>query len=151
MKCLHGIELSMVQNLLKSVAAGDISLHDLTSWCTSIKQLEKVQSALMKATNSGSWRKVEETYPEFVVPEKLEVFKKLNFNKPTIPTEVMKYCQQAVKKSKQAHVGYVTFTDDNIFVLERSNIGARGVFGNTVIFDVNGATLGSTFSRVCQI
>ena len=35
--------MSMVEKLLQSVVAGDISLHELFSQCVSIKQLGKVQ------------------------------------------------------------------------------------------------------------
>ena len=151
LKCLRGIEVSMVEKLLQSVVAGDISLHELASQCVSVKQLGKVQSAFMKGTNCTSWSVAEEKYPEFVLPEKLEVFKKLNFNKPTIPAEFMKYCQQALKKSKQPITGTetTTFTDDKIFAIDHSKTGARGVFWNTDIFDVNGTTLEIAFSRVC--
>ena len=153
LKCLRGIDISMVTKLLQSVTDGDASLHDLASQCLSIKQLGKVQTAFMKATNSGSWSEVESKYPEFVMPEKLEVFKKLNFNKPTIPTEFMKYCQQAMKKSRQPSFGdgtaTLTFTGDNIFAIEHSKTCARGAFWNVDIFDVSGITLERAFSRVC--
>ena len=66
----------MVEKLLQSVAAGDVSLHELASQCISVKQLGKVQMAFMKATNSSTWNEVEEKYPKFISSEKLEVFKK---------------------------------------------------------------------------
>lgn len=147
------MELSIVEKLLKSVADGDVSLHELACQCTSVKQLGKVQNAFMKATNLTSWSEAEERYTESVFPKKLEVFKKLNFNKPTIPAEFMKYCQEAMKKSKQPSVvaETATFTDDKIFAIEHSKTGAMGVFWNTDIFDVNGTSLESAFARVCVL
>lgn len=93
MKCLQAIEATMVNDLLKGVALGSTSLHELACQCASIKQLAKIQSAYITPANCSSWSEAEEKYPEFVVAEKLEVFKKLNCNKPTIPAEFTHYCQ----------------------------------------------------------
>ena len=81
--------MSMIEKLLQNVVAGTLSLHELASQCTSVKELGKVQAAFI-ATNRADWSEAKEKFPEHVLPEKLEAFKKLNFNKPTIP-KFMKY------------------------------------------------------------
>ena len=149
MKCLRGIEPTMVHDLLQGVASGNTSLHELACQCTSIKQLGRIQSAFMKGSNCSSWGEAEEKYPEFIVPEKLEVFKKLNFNKPTLPTEFMRYCQRAMKKVKQHAVeGTATFKGDHIFALEHAKTNARGVFWNHDILEMNGSSLEHAFAQV---
>jgi len=57
MKCLRGIEVTMVNDLLQGVASGSTSLHELAFQCASIKQLTNIQSAFMKGTNCSSWMK----------------------------------------------------------------------------------------------
>lgn len=153
LKCLRGIDLSMVEKLLQNVADGALSLHELASQCVSVKQLGKVQAAFIKATNCASWSEVEERFPEYVQPEKLEVFKKLNFNKPTIPAEFMKYCQRAMKQLTQSTTSAnepSTFKSENIFFIEHSGTRAKGIFWNADIFELNGTKLESAFKEVCH-
>ena len=152
MKCLRGIEPDMVHDLLQGVASGDSSIHELACQCASIKQLGKIQSAFMKATNCSSWSEAQEKYPEFVVPNKLEVFKKLNFNRPTMPTEFMRYCQKAMKKADQPTTecaeGTKTFTGDHIFALEHAKSGGKGIFWNHDILEMNSSSLEHAFAQV---
>lgn len=153
LKCLCGIDLSMVEKLLQKVAEGALSLHELASQCTSVKQLGKVQAAFIKATNCSNWNEVEQKFQDYVLPEKLEVFKKLNFNKPTIPAEFMKYCQRAMKQLTQPTTSSgesFTFKSDNIFFIEHSGPGAKGIFRNADIFELNGSKLESAFTQVCH-
>ena len=42
LKCLRGVDLSMVKKLLQNVANGVLSLNELASQCVSVKQLGKV-------------------------------------------------------------------------------------------------------------
>lgn len=151
MKCLRGLEPNVVHDLLQSVAAGDTSLHELACQCTSIKQLSKIQSAFIKATNCSSWSEAEEKYPEFIVPEKLEVFKKLNFSRPTMPVEFMRYCQKAMKKGDHLSTeGTTTYTGDHVFALEHVKTDARGIFWNHDMLEMNGSSLEHTFAQVCS-
>lgn len=149
-KCLRGIEFDAVYKLLQSVAAGEASLHDMASQSISIKQLGKVQLAFMKATNCSEWCEAEDRYPEFVQPEKLEVYKKLNFNKPTIPPEFMRYCQRAMKAAKHTSMEpkKITCGDDKLFSFEHEKSGARGIFWSIDVFEVNGNTLEQAFLKV---
>ena len=139
LKCLRGIAPDVVHDLLEAVASGDTSIHELACQCASIKQLSKIQSAFTKATNCSTWGEAKEKYTEFVMPEKLEVFKKLNFNKPTIPAEFLRYCQKAKKMGTQhaiQRVEQTTHSGNHVFALEHES-GGRGVFWNHDVLDMN--------------
>ncbi len=45
-----------------------------SSECTAIKQLQKVQSAFIKGTNTLSWSDARQRYPFFATTEQLEPF-----------------------------------------------------------------------------
>ncbi len=95
-KCLRGIAEDVVRRLLDEVAEERISLIEMNSECTSIKQIQKVQSAFIKGTNSSSWEEAKQKYPKFVSPEQLEPFKKLNFSSK-LPEQFLRFCQRVMQ------------------------------------------------------
>ena len=62
----------MIEKFLQSILDGELSLHELSSQCSSVKQLGKVQTAFIKATNCTDWNEATERFPDHVTPEKLE-------------------------------------------------------------------------------
>lgn len=146
-KCLRGIEPSIAESLLAEVAEANISLLELQIQCQDIKQLRKIQSSFVKATNCPSWKDACEKYPLFTSSENLEPFKKLNFNQPTIPDEFMKFCQLAMKKQEGSDESTRSYdADDAVFVLERGS--AVGVFWKEDFLCVSGESVQDVFEMV---
>jgi len=95
-KCLRGITEDEVCRLKGEVADKKISLNEMNSKCSSLKQLQKVQSAFIKGTNSSSWAEAQENYPKFATAEQLEPFKKLNFT-IKLPEQFLKFFQRVMQ------------------------------------------------------
>lgn len=112
----------------RSVRGQDVTLE---LQCQDIKQLGRIQSSFVKATNCQTWDDVCEKYPLFTSSDNLEPFKKLNFNQPTIPDDFMKYCQFAMKKEGADESTRSYDADDAVFVLKRGS--AVGVFWKDVL------------------
>ena len=74
----------------------------------------------------------------------------LNFNKPTLPPEFMRYCQRALKATKQTSMApkQITCSDDKLFSFEHEKSGARGIFWSTDVFEVNRNTMEHAFLKV---
>lgn len=94
-KCLRGISDKDVCRLLLELSEGKITLTEMISECTSIKQLQKVQSAFLKGTNCNSWDEAVTTYPIFTTSQQLEPFKKFNFS-GKLPEQFLKFCQRVI-------------------------------------------------------
>jgi mannosyltransferase OCH1-like enzyme len=146
-KCLRGIEPSVAESLLSEISEGEMSLSELQIQCQDIKQLGKIQSSFIKATNCPSWKDAYEKYPLFTSSDNLEPFKKLNFNQPTIPDDFIKYCQLAMKKQEGTDENTRSYDeDDAVFVLERGS--AVGVFWKEDFLRVSGGSVCDVFEKV---
>ena len=66
---------NVVCRLLKELAEEKITLLEMSSKCSSIEQLQKVQSAFIKGTNCTSWAEAREKHSFFTTAEQLEPFK----------------------------------------------------------------------------
>ena len=95
-RCLRGIETSVVNRLLSEVKDCELSLRELSSECTSIKQLQKVQATFVKGTNTTSWEDAQHQFPQYATSSQLEPFRKLHFTGPTLPDAFMHFCQRVV-------------------------------------------------------
>ena len=98
-KCLRGVPLQDVSRLLLELSEETISLAELSSECNSIKQLQKVQAAFMKGTNTSTWEECQQKYPSYATAEQLEPFKKLDFKPNKLPEQFLKFCQRALRGS----------------------------------------------------
>lgn len=144
-RCLRGVNEEDAHSLLTEVKEGKISLQELAGECQTIKQLNKVQSGFVKATNCATWEEAVNKYPLFTTPEKLEPFKKLNFSGATLPDRFMRFCQLACKKSSPESGG-VLHDEDCVFVIKHN--GAVGIFWKMDIFDVSSDNLQELFAKV---
>ena len=95
-KCLRGISDENVCRLLQEISERKISLIEMISECSSLKQLQKVQLAFLKGTNCNSWEEAVIKYPTFTTAEQLEPFKKLNFS-AKLPEQFLKFCQRVTQ------------------------------------------------------
>ena len=95
-KCLRGISEDDVCRLLLELSEGKITLAEMSSECTSLKELQRVQSAFLKGTNCSSWDEALAEYPTFTTAEQLEPFKKLNFT-GKLPEQFLKFCQRVTQ------------------------------------------------------
>ena len=100
----------------------------------------------MKATNCATWDEACEKYARFTSSEKLEPFKKLNFNNPTIPEEFMRYCQLALKKGDDSGSGLKSYDGDSIFVLDHCS--AVGLFWKYDVLSASADCLDAVFKNV---
>ena len=85
-------------------------------------------SAFIKATNCSvgvSGREV----PWVHSARKAWSFQKLNFSRPTMPVEFMRYCQKAMKKGSPIYWRTTTY-GWYVFALEHVKTDARGIFWN---------------------
>lgn len=147
LKCLRGIDPTIAQDLLSEVSEGEIALSELQSQCISVKQLAKIQGVFSKATNSICWEEACKNFPDFTSAEKLEPFKKLNFNKPIIPEEFMKYCQLAMAKHKSGDDALKSDVSDDVFVFSFKS--ATGLFWKHDMLTVtNDQSLEEIFEKV---
>lgn len=131
------------------VADKKISLNEMSSKCSSLKQLQKVQSAFIKGTNSSSWAEAQKNYPKFATAEQLEPFKKLNFT-IKLPEQFLKFCQRVMQAGCDSDTGTCSNTDA-IFCI--STNGSIGIFSKEDTLLVNPSKLpdlyqstGNTFS-----
>lgn len=95
-KSLRGVSDEDVCRLLLELSEGKLTLTEMISECTSIKQLQKVQSAFLRGTNCNSWDEAVTTYPTFTTSQQLEPFKKLNFS-GKLPEQFLKFCQRVMQ------------------------------------------------------
>lgn len=126
-KGLRGVADDVVCHLLREVADEDITLDEMSSECTAIKQIQKVQSAFIKGTNSCSWAEAKEKYPSFARAEQLEPFKKLNFSSK-LPEQFLKFCQRAMRARTESDADcgdtdtiFYTTTNDCIGIFWRED------------------------------
>lgn len=144
-KCIRNIDLDTVHALLSEVSQGKISLADFASECTSVKQVGKVQAGFVKATNCESWDDARSKFPLFTTPQQLEPFKLLNFNGPTLPQELMRFCQNAMKKASTGGKGVSIYDGDDLYVVERQTVG---LFWKQEVLDVNADRFTDMFVKV---
>lgn len=115
-KGLRGLDCADVKRLLREVEECTISLNELSSECSSIKKLVKVQAAFIKGTNCEDWQEATTKYPEYCTPEQLEPFAKLNFSvtSKTLPDQFLKFCQRAMRPRPAAtnNLPSTAMTDD---------------------------------------
>ena len=121
-KCLRGIVEDVVCSLLMEVAEAKISPTEMNSECISIKQLNKVQSAFIKGTNSSSWAEAQEKYPNFATAEQLEPFKKLNFS-TKLPEQFLKFCQRVMHTGGESDSSNCSDTDSIFCMSVNTSIG----------------------------
>ena len=146
-RCLRGVPEEAVYKLLLDVRDKKLSLQELSSQCQSIKQLSRIQSAFVKATNCHSWEEAVQKYPEFTTVEQLEPFKKLYFMGSTLPEAFMKYCQTAITTPQAANKSASIITeDDRIFVIKHDS--RLGIMWQTDAFLVNGENLDKVLKQV---
>ena len=75
-----------------------ITLLEMSSECSSIKQLQKVQSPFIKGTNCASWAEAREKHPFFTTAEQLEPFKYLGFSSSKLPDQFLKFSRELCSK-----------------------------------------------------
>ena len=78
-KSFHGLDAPTVYQLLSDLSLKKYSLKEISIHCRDIKAVQKVQASFLKVTNCDSWEEAMTKYPYFTTPEKLEPFKKLDF------------------------------------------------------------------------
>ena len=96
-KCLRGVTEDVVCRLLQELSEGKLTLLEMSSECSSVKQLQKVQSAFIKGTNCTSWDDAKEKYPMFTTAEQLEPFKHMSFPSSKLPDSFLKFCHRAIQ------------------------------------------------------
>ena len=111
-KCLRGIDLPDVHRLLDEVKSNTISLKEMSSECMSIKQIQKVQLAFIRGTNTHNWSEACEQFPVYTTAEQLEPFKKLDFSGKTLPPTFLKFCQRALQAAKDVSLPSDQHQDD---------------------------------------
>ena len=145
-KCLRGIEPSVVGRLLCELKDCKISLRELSGECKSIKQLQKVQVAFVKGTNSISWEAAQMQFPQYTTASQLEPFRKLNFSGPGLPEQFLRFCQRAVATTQREEEGINTKDSDNSFCITlREN--TVGIFWKHNIKQVTSEKLGTVLQK----
>lgn len=140
LKCLRGIESSVVHRLLVEVKEQQISLKELSCECISIKQLHRVQSAFVKGTNCDDWEEAQHRFPAHTTAQQLEPFKNLSFTGKTLPEPLLRFCQQALSAEKQ---GPIRYDADDIFFIRHGMVQA--IFWKQDIHNVNPENVGDLF------
>ena len=137
-KCFRGIELSVVNRLIIELKNKEISLRDMSSECSSIKQLHKVQKAFVRGTNSSSWEEAKQKWPSYCTASQLEPFKKLNFLGSVLPEPFLHFCQRVVSlnpdNDHERDCTERSATDDLFLITSR---GCKGIFWKHDITTVN--------------
>ena len=137
-KCFRGIELSVVNRLLMELKDKQISLREMSSECSSIKQLHKVQKAFVKGTNSSSWEDARQKWPSYCTASQLEPFKKHNFSGSVLPEPFLHFCQRVVSsnsdKDHEHDCPETLATDDSFLITSK---GCNGIFWKHNIKAVN--------------
>ena len=110
-----------------------------------MKQMGKVQVGFVKATNCESWDDARSIFPLFTTPQQLEPFKLLNFNGPTLPQELMRFCQNAMKKASTGGRRVSIYDGDDLYVVERQTVG---LFWKQEVLDVNTDRFTDMFVKV---
>ena len=144
-KCVRGMDPDTVHTLLTEVSEGKLSLAEFISECTSVKQMGKVQAGFVKATNCESWDDAKSKFPLFTTPQQLEPFRLLNFNGPTLPQELMRFCQNAMKKVNAAGRTVSIYDGDDLYVVERQTVR---LFWKQEVLDVNADSFTNMFIKV---
>ena len=96
-KGLRGIKEDVVHRLLLELSEKRITISEMSSECNSIKQLQKVQSALIKGTGCSSWEEATEKFPSFTTAEQLEPFRKLAFSGGKLPEPFLRFCHRVTQ------------------------------------------------------
>ena len=115
-KSFRGLDSDTIYQLLTDIDNKKCSIKEAIGKCAEIKVLQKIQAAFIKFTNCEDWDEAVTKYPDFATAEKLEPFKKLDFNNSKkIPDKFLKFCQQAkemssVKDWNQEHDGYFSIS-----------------------------------------
>ena len=73
-KPLRGLEMDVVLEVLQKVAEKKMTLHEMASHCSKVKDLRVVQKKFVQATGLESWEDVSERLPLFATPEALDEF-----------------------------------------------------------------------------
>lgn len=124
-KCLRGIELPDVHRLLAEVSNCDITLKEMSSECTSLKLMQKVQLAFIRGTNCSTWKMACEKFPKYVTAEQLEPFKKLDFSGKSLPSTFLTFCQRVLAENENAENSeVVTKEQDNVFYTKKETCHA---------------------------
>ena len=97
LKCLRGVGEDVVCRLLEELSEGKLTLLEMSTECSSIKQLQKVQSAFIKGTNCTSWDDAKEKHPLFTTAEQLEPFKNMHFSSNKLPDSFLKFYHRATQ------------------------------------------------------
>lgn len=120
----RGLEIQDVHRLLVELKNSKISLKEMSCECATLKQLQKVQLAFVRGTNSKNWDDACEHFPTFTTAEQLEPFKKLDFNGgKTFPPTFMKFCQRAITAASSAEesLNYNDQEKDTIFCVSHKD------------------------------
>lgn len=142
-KPFRGIQSESVHQLMYELSEKQISLKEATVLCKDMKQLQRIQECFMKITNCESWSSAQERFPPFTIPEKLEPFKKLNFNTLTVPEQFMWFCKEALK-SKENPTESEIVVQDHLFWVR--NDMASGVLWKNDMLNINPDALQMIFS-----
>ena len=144
-KCLRGVSILKVKELLQQVADCELSMSELSAQCCSVKHMEKIKSGFMKGTNCQSWEEAVAKFPGFASEAMLEPFKRLNFNSPKIPDDFMSYCKKAV--TSKSRVGKNCITEiDNLAIFEYQE--CIGMLLKQALSKLNPPTLFDAFKEV---
>ena len=73
-KPLRGLEMEVVEEVLREVAENKMSLKEMAQHCTKVKNLKKVQKSLVEATGLESWADAVNKLPDFTTTEALDEF-----------------------------------------------------------------------------
>ena len=90
-RCLEADDQCM---LLNRVIKCEISLSELKSEATHLKQLMSLKAAFLRLTNTESWSEAQEKFPQFAMENQLRKFAHLDLKK-SIPTSFTDFCTRA--------------------------------------------------------
>ncbi len=85
-------------NLLQSVARSEITLTQLQSDASRLKQKSALKKVFILLTNVESWEEAAEKFPAFATHEQLDRFRDVDIRK-TIPKTFTDFCQRAKNSS----------------------------------------------------
>ena len=87
--------------LLQEVINGGCSLADLKMKAGEIKQMNALQAAFLRLTNTETWEEAQEKYPLFASDAQLRKFLKVDLNK-SVPQSFIDFCTRAKLSEAQS-------------------------------------------------
>ena len=117
-KCLRGLGLKKVKNVLDDVANGELSLKEMAVKCHNLKQKRSIEEAFVRQLGLKDWDEAKTKYPRYTSEVVLDQFLGLSFTKSESPQVFKEFCQKVSLYSFRSD----SFTSVNKFVVDSSTI-----------------------------